>query len=158
MIARLFQMFSKPKSALTDEAREFITKLATSKIWILAVGLRGNPAILSMTDPAALDIVAAHRIDVTKIGVDDSVFPFNYQRDGKHTLPFFTSKERAKQFATELGLAADVAVFQPYGIKAGFVGSPENDIFELVLDPGSPAERALTSDERLLLRRVSTTA
>ncbi len=71
MLDRIRQMFSKPK--LSDEAREFITKLATSDIWILAVGLRGTPAIPSISDPAAFDIIAAHRIDVSEIGDDDSV-------------------------------------------------------------------------------------
>jgi len=40
MLDRIRQMFSKPK--LSDEARDFITKLATSDIWILAVGLRAR--------------------------------------------------------------------------------------------------------------------
>ena len=34
----------------------------------------------------------------------------------------------------------------------------ENEMFELVLDPRSPAERALTRDERLLLRSLSAAA
>jgi len=65
-------MFSKPKPMLSDESRDFITKLARGDIWILAVGLRGTPAIPSVTDPAAFDIIAAHRIDVSEIGDDDS--------------------------------------------------------------------------------------
>ena len=149
-------MFSKPK--LSDEAREFITKLATSDIWILAVGLRGTPAIPSITDPAAFDIIAAHRIDVSEIGDDDSVFPFNYERDGRQTLPFFSSAELAKQFATATGFPTDVTVFQPYCMLAGFVATPENEMFELVLDPRSEAERRIGHDERLLLRSLSTPA
>ena len=66
MLDRLRRMFSKSRSGLSDEAREFITKLATSDIWILAVGLRGTPVIPSITDPAAFDIIAAHRINVSE--------------------------------------------------------------------------------------------
>ena len=72
MLDRIRQMFSKPKPMLSDESRDFITKLARGDIWILAVGLRGTPAIPSVTDPAAFDIIAAHRIDVSEIGDDDS--------------------------------------------------------------------------------------
>ena len=53
-----------------------ISKVAADDIWILAVGLRGTPTIPSVTDPAAFDIIAAHRIDVSEIGDDDSVFPW----------------------------------------------------------------------------------
>ena len=113
MLDRIRQIFSKPKPNLSDEARDFITKLAASDIWILAVGLRGTPVVPSITDPAAFDIIAAHRIDVSEIGDDDSVFPFNYERDGRQTLPFFSSAERAKQFATATGFPTDVTVFQP---------------------------------------------
>jgi hypothetical protein len=59
MFDRIRQVFSKPK--LSDESRDFITKLAAGDIWILAVGLRCTPAIPSVTDPAAFDIIAAHR-------------------------------------------------------------------------------------------------
>lgn len=158
MLDRIRQMFSKPKPTLSDEARDFITKLATSDIWILAVGLRGTPAIPNVTDPAAFDIIAAHRIDVSEIGDDDSVFPFNYERDGKQTLTFFSSDERARQFAVASSFPIDVTIFQPYRLLAGFVAAPENEMFELVLDPRSPAERTFTRDERLLLRSVSTAA
>src|SRR5437763_5792474 len=133
MLDRIRQIFSKPKPNLSDEARDFITKLAASDIWILAVGLRGTPVVPSITDPAAFDIIAAHRIDVSEIGDDDSVFPFNYERDGRQTLPFFSSAERAKQFATATGFPTDVTVFQPYCMLAGFVATPENELFELVL-------------------------
>ena len=155
MFDRLRQMFSKPKPILSDEARGFITKLATSEIWVLAVGLRGTPAIPSITDPAAFDIIAAHRIDVAEIGDDDSVFPFNYEREGKQTLPFFSSEERARHFAADSGFPSDPVVFQPYSLLAGFVAAPENEMFELVLDPRSEAERRIGHDERLLLRSLS---
>jgi hypothetical protein len=157
MLDRIRQMFSKPKPTLSEEARDFITKLAAGDIWILAVGLRGVPAI-NPTDPAAFDIIADHRIDVSEIGDDDAVFPFNYERDGTRTLPFFSSSERAQQFALAAGFPTDLTVFQPYSLLAGFVSAPENDLFELVLDARSPAERTLTSDERLLLRTLTTAA
>ncbi len=158
MLDRIHQMFSKPKTTLSDESRDFIAKLAAGDIWILAVGLRGTPAIPSVADPAAFDIIAAHRIDVSDIGDDDSVFPFNYERDGRQTLPFFRSAERAQQFASTTGFPTGVTIFQPYSLMAGFVSSPENDMFELVLDARSPTERTLTRDERLLLRSVTTAA
>ena len=155
MLDRLCRMFSKSRSGLSDEAREFITRLATSDIWILAVGLRGTPVIPSITDPAAFDIIAAHRIDVSEIGDDDSVFPFNYERDGKQTLPFFSSAERASRFAADSSIPTNPTVFQPYNLLAGFVATPDNETFELVLDPGSEAERRIGHDERLLLRSLS---
>ena len=156
MFDRIRQMFSKPKLILLDESRDFITKLAAGDIWILAVGLRGTPVIPNIADPAAFDIIATHRIDVSEIGDDDSVFPFNYERNGKQTLPFFTSAERARQFASATGFPTDVTVFQPYGLMAGFIAAPENDMFVLVLDARSAAERTLTEDERLLLRSITT--
>ena len=156
MLDRIRQMLSKPK--LSDDAREFITKLASSDIWIMAVGLRGTPAISSVADPAAFDVIADHRIDIAEVGDDDSVFPFNYERDSRQALPFFTTEERARHFATATGFPTDVTVFQPYRLMSGFVATPENDMFDLVLDPHSPAERVLTRDERLLLRSLSTAA
>ncbi len=135
-----------------------ITNLASSDIWILAVGLRGTPAIPSITDPTAFDIIAAHRIDVSEIGDDDSVFTFNYERDGRQALPFFSSDERARRFASDTGLPIDVTVFQPYSLLVGFVAAPENEMFERVLDPHSPTERTLTRAERLLLRSLTTAA
>lgn len=153
MLDRIRQIFSKPK--LSNEASGFITKLATSDIWILAVGLRGVPAIPNITDPAALDIIAGHRIDVSEIGNNDSVFPFNYERDGRQALPFFTSAEHARLFAADSGFSTDVTVFQPCKLMAGFVAAPENELFELVLNPHTAAERILTRDERLLLRLLS---
>ena len=153
----MFGLFKK-QPHISDEAREFIAKLAKDDIWILAVGLRGTPAITSVTDPAAFDVIAEHRIDVLEVGDNDSVFPFNYERDGGQTLPFFTTEERAKQFATATGFPTDVTVFQPYRLMSGFVATPENDLFELVLDPRSLAERILSRDERLLLRTLSTAA
>ena len=158
MLARIRQMFSKPKPTLSDEARDFITKLSTSDIWILAVGLRGVPVIPDIRDPAAYEIIAAHRIDVSEISDDDSAFPFNYERDGRQTLPFFSSEERARYFVAHSGFGADVSLFQPYSLMAGFVATPENEMFELVLDARSPTERRLERDERLLLRSLSTAA
>jgi hypothetical protein len=158
MFDSILKIFAKPKPTLSDESRDFITKLAAGDIWILAVGLRGVPATPSITDPAAFEIIAAHRIDVSEIGDDDSIFPFNYERDGRQALPFFSSAERARQFATAMRLPTDVTIFQPYSLLPGFVATPENDLFDLVLDPGSPAERTLSRDERLLLRSVSTPA
>ena len=153
MLDRIRQMFVRPK--LSDESRDFITRLATSDIWILAIGLRGTPPTPRGTDPAALEAIAAHRIDVSELGDDDSVFPFNYERDGRQVLPFFTSEERARHFASDSGFPTDVTVFQPFSLRAGFVATPEHDVFELVLDPRSPAERTLSRDERLLLRSLS---
>lgn len=153
MLDRIRQIFSRP--GISDESRDFITRLANSRIWILAVGIRGTPAIPNSTDPAALDVIAAHRIDVSEIGDDDSVFPFNYEQDGKQVLPFFSSDERARRFAAESGFPIDDTVFQPYDLRAGFVASRENEVYELVLDPRSPAERTLSRDERLLLRSLS---
>jgi len=150
MFDRIRQMISKPRPSLSDESRDFITRLATSHIWLLVIGLRGTPAVPSTWTEAAFETLDAHRIDVSSIGDDDSVFPFNYARDdGKHTLPFYTSEERARTFRTDSGLRADLSYFQPYNLLAGFVATPENDILELVLDPRSPGERTLTRDERL---------
>jgi hypothetical protein len=158
MLNRIRQMFAKPEPKLSDESRAFITKLAASDIWILAVGLRGVPAVPNVTDSAAFDIIAAHRIDVAEIGDDDSVFPFNCERDGKQILPFFTSEERARHFSADSGFQVDLSLFQPCSLLVGFVATPENDLFELVLDARSPAERTLTRDERLLLRALTTAA
>jgi hypothetical protein len=153
MFDRIRQMFSGPK--LSDDSRDFITKLASSRIWILAVGLRGTPAIPSNTGPEALDVIAAHRIDVSELGDDDSVFPFNYEHDGKQVLPFFSSEEGAKRFASDSGFLTDFTVFQPYDLRSGFVATRENDVYELVLDPRSSTERRLSRGERLLLRTLS---
>ena len=153
MFDRIRQMFSGPK--LSDESRDFITKLASSRIWILAVGLRGTPAIPSHTGPEALEIIAAHRVDVAELGDDDSVFPFNYEQDGKQVLPFFSSEEGAKRFASESGFPTDVTVFQPYDLRAGFVATRENEVYDLVLDSRSSNERTLSRGERLLLRSLS---
>ena len=92
---------------------------------------------------------------MSEVGDDDSVFPFNYERDGRQALPFFSSAERAQKFACATGFPTDVTVFQPYSLMAGFVSAPENDMFELVFEARSPAERILTRDERLLLRSLS---
>jgi len=145
-------MFSKPSPSLSDESREFITKLAPSHIWLLVIGLRGTPALPSKLEDAFL-MLDAHRIDVSAIGDDDSVYPFNYKRDGAQILPFFNTEERARAFRS--GFRTDLSYFQPYSLLSGFVATPENEIFELVLDPDSPTERRLTKDERLLLRSLS---
>jgi hypothetical protein len=158
MFDRIRQMISKPKPSLSDESRDFITKLAPSHIWLLVIGLRGTPAVPSTFTEAAFEMLDAHRIDVSEIGDDDSVFPFNYGKDGIQTLPFFTSEERAKAFRDDSGFRTDLSYFQPYSLLAGFVATPENDMFNLVLDPRTPTERTLTRDERLLLRSLSMTA
>jgi hypothetical protein len=155
MLDGIRRLFSRPQPNLSEEARAFIAKLAASEIWILAIGLRGTPAVPSATDPAAFDIIAAHRIDVGDLGDDDSVFPFNYDRDGRQILPFFTSEERAVRFRDDSGFDVDLSGFQPYCLRAGFVATPENELFDLVLDARSPDERRLTRDERLLLRSLS---
>jgi hypothetical protein len=155
MLTRIRQMFSKPNPTPSDESREFITKLAPSHIWLLAIGLRGTPAVPSNLEDAFL-VLDAHRIDVSEIGDEDSIYPFNFNRDGIQMLPFFTSEERARAFRADSGFQTDLSYFQPYSLLSGFVATPENEIFELVLDPRSPAERRLTKDERLLLRSLST--
>ena len=106
-------------------------------------------------------MVDAHRIDVSEIGDDDSVFPFNYMRDGIYTLPFFSTEERARAFRADSGFQIELTYFQPYSLLAGFVTSitsPKNEMFTLVLDARSPAERILTNDERLLLFSLTNTA
>ena len=153
MLDRIRQMFSRPK--VSAESRDFITGLASTEIWILAVGLRGTPPTPSATDPAADENIAAHRIDVSELGDDDSVFPFNYERDGKQVLPFFSSEEHARRFASDSGFPTDVTVFQPFNLRAGFVATPEHDGFELVFDPRTLDERTLSRNERLLLRSLS---
>lgn len=158
MLNRIRQMFGKPQPNLSGESRAFIANLAKGDIWILAIGLRGVPVIPNIADPAASDIIAAHRIDVAEVGDDDAVFPFNCERDGRQIFPFFTSEERARHFQTDSGFQVDLSLFQPYSLLAGFVATPENDIMELVLDARSPSERILTRDERLLLRSLTTAA
>jgi hypothetical protein len=157
MLSRIRQTFSKPQPHLSAESRNFITKLAPSHIWLLVIGLRGTPAMPSNQEDA-YPMLDAHRIDVSEMTDDDSVFPFNYRREGIQILPFFTSKEGAVDFRAHSGLRADLSYYQPYGLLSGFVATPENDIFELILDPRSPAERKFTRDERLLLRSLSTAA
>ena len=155
MLTRIRQMFSMPKLGLSDESRDFITKLAPSHIWLLAIGLRGTPAMPSELE-AAFEMLDRHRIDVSAIGDDDSVYPFNYRRDDIQILPFFSSEERARAFRANCGFQTSLSYFQPYNLLTGFVATPENEMFELILDPRSPAERKLTRDERLLLRSLST--
>ena len=158
MLNRIRQLFGKPEPKLSDDSRTFITNLAKGEIWILAVGLRGAPVIPNVADPAAWDIIAAHRIDVAEIGDDDAVFPFNCERDGRQIFPFFSSEERARHFQTDSGFQVDLSPFQTYSLLAGFVATPDNDMLELVLDARSPGERMLTRDERLLLRSLTTAA
>ena len=155
MLARIRQMFSKPKANLSEESREFIEKLAPSFIWVLAIGIRGTPAMPPIHDSSAWDVIAAHRIELAELGDDDSVFPFNYQQDGRQILPFFSSEERARQFLAGKSWG-HISFFQPYRLLAGFVATPENGTFELLLDPGTSTERRLGEDERLLLRSLST--
>ncbi len=155
MLQRLRQLFSRTGSNLSAESRQFITSLANSDIWILAIGLRGTPATPSnLSDPTAIDMLAAHRKELAKLGDEDSVFPFNFNRGGTQVLPFFSSEDRAKQFLA-FGNLGDISAFQPYRLLAGFVTTPENDLFEPVLDPGSSAERTIGTEERLLLRELA---
>jgi len=160
MLNRIRQMFSKPNPVLSDEAQKFVTSLATSDIWILAIGVRGTPAMPSITGPesfpVALKTVTAYRKELSELGDDDSIFPFNYKRDGREALPFFSSEERAKHFLADSGFVSDLSVFQSYCLITGFVAAPENEKFDLVLDPRSPSERRIEDDEWLLLRSLST--
>ena len=145
-------MFTKPNPTVSQESREFIEKLATSFIWVLGVGLRGIPVMPTLYGPESRELIAAHRIDLADVGEDDSVFPFNFQYDGRQILPFFSSEERARQFQ-DLG---NISQFQPYRLLAGFVATPEVEVFDLLLDPGTAAERRIRDEERLLLRSLST--
>src|SRR4051812_36504157 len=111
MLSRIRQMFSKPQPNLSAESREFISKLAPSDIWLLVIGLRGTPALPSALEDAFL-MLDAHRIDVSEIGDDDSVYPFNYKRDAIHILPFFSSEERARAFRADSGFRTDLNLFQ----------------------------------------------
>ena len=112
----------------------------------------------SINDPMAFDVIGAHRIDVSEIGDDDSVFPFNYERDGRQTFPFFSSKEGAEEFFAGTNPPPNLTLFQPYCVLAGFVATPENEIFDLILDPDSESEHKISPAERLLIRSVSTPA
>lgn len=135
--------------------------MAISDIWVLAIGVRGTPAMPSITDPesfpTALNILPAHRKELSELGDDDLVFHCNYKRDGRQILPFFSSEERARYFLADSGFRSDLSVFQPYCLLAGFVATPHNDKFDIVLDLRSPSERTIEDDERLLLRSLSTT-
>jgi hypothetical protein len=155
MIDSILKIFSKPKPTPSDESRAFITKLAAGKIWILGVGIRGTPAIPRNTDLEGINILAAHRIPLSEISDDDSVFPFNYERAGRQTLPFFSSVERVQQFVAANDFPTNVTFFEPYSLRAGFVAAPDKDMLDVVLDACSPAERTLTREERLFLRAVS---
>jgi hypothetical protein len=153
MLQRLRALFSPPGRNLSPHSREFIASLANSDIWVLAIGLRGTPAVSgSLRDPGVIETLAAYRKDLAELGDDDSVFSFNFDRGGTQVLPFFRSEGRAKEFVATLG---EGSVFQPYRLLAGFVATPLNDVFELVLDPGTPAERTISREERRLLRKLA---
>jgi len=152
MLARIRQMFSKSQPTLSTESREFIEKLAPSFIWVLGIGIRGTPAMPALYGRKAWEVIGANRIELAEVGDDDSVFSFNFEYEGRQILPFFSSAERAREFQS-LG---NISKFQPYRLLAGFVATPENEIFDLLLDPGTPAERRLGQEERLLLRSLST--
>jgi len=156
MLDRFFSIFSSPKPALSEETRTFITKLAASDIWILAIGLRGTPAVPPAFNEAAWELIAAHRIDMSEMSEDDSVFPFNFEQDGRQILPFFSTEARAQEFATATSFPDEHCIFQPCCLLAGFVVTPEHDPFDLILDPRSSAERRLEKAERLLLRSLTT--
>src|SRR5687767_2259596 len=110
MFERLRAMFVRPK--LSNESRDFITQLAQTRIWILAIGIRGTPPTPDIADPAWSEAVAAHRVNVSELGDDDSVLPFNYDREGRQVLPFFTSCEGAEGFAANKDFPTSIAVFQ----------------------------------------------
>ena len=162
MLNRINQLFSKPKPKLSEEARDFITKLAIADIWLLAIGVRGTPVLPVLTDPdflpTALKTVAAYRMELSELGDDDSIFSFNFKRDGRQVLPFFSSEAHALYFLENSGFQSDLSLFQPYCLLAGFVAAPHNEKFELVLDLHSPSERRIAQDERLLLRSLTTTS
>jgi hypothetical protein len=154
MFNRLGQLFTKSK--LSEAERNFITQLSSSRIWVLAVELRGAPALSpDANDPENFSVIAAHRIDVSEVGEDDSVFPYNYCADDRQILPFFTTEERAEEFAVKTFGPDQLDVFQPCDLLAGFVATPENETFRLVLDPGFQAERIISHDQRMLLRSLT---
>jgi len=138
---------------LPDESRIFIEKLAQSLIWILAIGLRGKPDLRGLDGPARREALAAHRIEVADIGPKDSVVPFNYRQGDQQILPFFSSKDCARQYQSTL--PRDGWPFQPHLLRAGFVASPGNEKFDPILDPGFPSERKLQPDEKALLRKIT---
>jgi hypothetical protein len=100
-------------------------------------------------------MIAEYRIDVSEIGDDDSVFPFNYEEGGRHVFPFFGSENSAKHFASTADDPLALSIFQPYALLAGFMTAPENEAFELVFEPRSSLERRISSEERSLLRQMS---
>jgi len=158
MLSFIRRLFRNSEPTLSGESRAFIEDLAKGHIWILGVGLRGVPVVPDITHPAGWDIISAHRIDVAELGDDDSISPFNCKRNGKRVFPFFSSEERARHFQANSGYQSDLSLFQPCSLLAGFVATSDSDIFELVLDANSPAERTLTWAERLLLRSLTTPA
>lgn len=154
MFEGLRRFFSGSRPPLSEEARTFITQLAVSNIWVLAIGVRGTPALPSPDDPSAADVVVSHRKELTDLGDGDSIFPFNFKQGRRQILPFFTTEEFARTFLARQDMK-EVAIFQPYCLLAGFVATPEQEAFELVLDPGFTSVRTLGWDERLLLRSLS---
>jgi hypothetical protein len=155
---QLRNMFSRRRPELSDEARAFITKLAASNIWILAIGLNGIPDIPQGNSSAALEALEPHLKPLAEVGDDDSVFPFNYGEGTTQVMPFFSSEERARHYLGDTGLGVDISLFQPYCLIAEFVALPAQDDVELIFDPRTPFERRITRDERLLLRRLTATA
>ncbi len=154
MLQRLLEIFLPTGRGLQAESREFIAGLANAKIWVLVIGLRGAPSVSgSLSDPTVIDILAANYKDLADLGDDDSVFPFNFERDGTQVLPFFSTKEQSQEFMA--GFDGGTGPFQPYELMAGFLAMPQNDDFALVLDAGSPAEREIGHAERRLLRRLA---
>ena len=153
------RMLSTAKKRISAEERDFITNLANSDIWILAIGVHGTPQMPSMTDvgsfPAALKILDPVRKELNELGDNDSVFPFNYRCDSRQVMPFFSSEEGANHFLQMSGFDCDLSVFQPFCLPAGFVATPFNDKFDLVLDIRTSSEHKLEDSERLLLRSLS---
>jgi hypothetical protein len=157
MLDKFLQLLRPPGQGLSEEARRFIESIATAEIWILAIGIRGTPECPHLFDDAAIELLADHRINVSEIGEEDSLFPFNFEDAGSQLLPFFTTEEGAKQFASSWGRQS-IHVFQPCPLLAGFVASPPNDDFDLVLNPRTAEERKITQEERRLLRALSVAA
>ncbi len=155
MLQRLRDWFLPPGHNLSAESREFVSSLANSQVWLLAVGLRGTPAAPTyLSEPGAIEAMAAYQKDLADLEDDDSVFPLNFESDGKQILPFFSSEDLATKFL-RAAFKGDPSVFQPYELLAGFVTAPQNDAFELILDMGSSSQRTITNDERRLIRKLA---
>ena len=150
MLSSLRKLFSS--TTLTGESRAFVEKLASSFVWILAIGIRGTPNIGRTYDARALE--AVDRLELADLTDDDSVFAFNYGREGRQILPFFSSEDCARQFLNTKKWG-EASPFQPYELLAGFLTAPGNEIFDLILDPGLPTEKSLLSEEKALLRKLT---